>query len=402
MKTKIVLTGLWFFFVLCPVFAQVPAQLRGEAQGAADGGTRTARSEHFELVSDTDDGESLLKEMEERFAVYNRLFRFDPLQAVLPLRVRAFGNREDYGDYVFSRLGAARPGAVYLHYNQRERRELVIDRGSPGEAKNLPYQAFIQFLRAFVSNPPSWMREGFAIYFSTLGFNGEGELSYEENLSWLDTVKGMDGKVSPEALLGADSAAYSAAGPGTPGFPGLAWSLVSFFLNSGREEYFRTLTDSFLLLSDSKTAAENSEVVMKRISLWNNMEDLNRDYRAYLDSRKTFTELVAEGQRAWANGDPAAAELSFTEAINQRPGHYAPYYYMGLIAYGENNYDLAKQYYRSSIQYGADFALVSYALGINAAAAGKTPEAVYYLREAAAAAPERYGEKAESLIARLK
>jgi tetratricopeptide (TPR) repeat protein len=342
--------------------------------------------------------------MEERFAVYNRLFRFDPAQAVFPLRVRAFGNRDDYRDYVSARLGTASPGAVYLHYNQRERRELVIDRGSADEAKNLPYQAFIQFLRAFVSNPPSWMREGFAIYFSTLGFNGEGKISWEENLSWLDTVKGLDGKTPLlEAVLGADSAVYSAAaGIGSPEFSGIAWSLVSFFLNSGGEEYFRALTDSFLLLSDSKTAAENSEAVMRRISLWNNMDKLNRDYRAYLDSRKTFTELVAEGQRAWAAGDTAAAELAFTKALNQRPGHYAPYYYLGLIAYGENSYDLAEQYYRSSIQYGADFALVSYALGINAAAAGKNREAVNYLREAAAAAPDRYLEKTESLIARLK
>jgi hypothetical protein len=192
------------------------------------------------------------------------------------------------------------------------------------------------------------------------------------------------------------------AGLGSPGFSSFAWSLVSFFLNSGNEEYFRTLTDSFLVLSDSKTAAENSEAVMRRIRFWNNMDNLIRDYRSYLDSRKTFTELIAEGQRAWAAGDTVGAELFFMNALNQRPGHYAPYYYMGLLSYEESNYALAEQYYRSSIQYGADFALVSYALGVNAAAAGKTGEAVNYLRDAAAAAPDRYGEKAESLITRIR
>ncbi|MDR1318862.1 MAG: hypothetical protein LBJ90_04485 [Treponema sp.] len=399
----LILAGFWFFSVLYPVFAQLPAPDKAAGQDTA-GGAPAARSEHFELISDRDDGGLLLKEMEERFGVYNRLFRFDPAQAVFPIRVRAFGNQDDYDSYVSTRLGTTSPGAVYLHYNQRERRELVINRGSPGETKNLPYQALIQFLRAFVSSPPSWMREGFAVYFSTLGFTGEGKISYEENLSWLDTVKGMGEKApSPEAVLMADNAAYSAAaGLGSPGFSSLAWSLVSFFLNSGNEEYFRTLTDSFLLLSDSKTAEENSEAVMRRIRLWNSLDSFIRDYRFYLDSRKTFTELIAEGQKAWTAGDAASAEIFFMNALNQRPGHYAPYYYMGLLAYEENNYTLAEQYYRSSLQYGADFALVSYALGVNAAAAGKNGEAVNHLRDAAAAAPDRYREKAENLMARLR
>jgi hypothetical protein len=202
-----ILSGFWFFFVLYPVFAQLPGP--SKTTGQAPGGEGpAAKSEHFELVSDTDDGELLLKEMEERFGVYNRLFRFDPAQTVFPIRVRAFRNQNDYNGYVSTRLGTTSPGAVYLHYNQRERRELVINRGSPDEAKNLPYQAFIQFLRAFVSSPPSWMREGFAVYFSTLGFTGDGRLSYEENLSWLDTIKGIGEKApSPETVLMADNAA---------------------------------------------------------------------------------------------------------------------------------------------------------------------------------------------------
>jgi hypothetical protein len=44
---------------------------------------------------------------------------------------------------------------------------------------------------------------------------------------------------------------------------------------------------------------------------------------------------------------------------------------------------------------------VYYALGVNAASAGKTREAADYLKQAAAASPDRYQEKAESLIRRL-
>jgi tetratricopeptide (TPR) repeat protein len=265
------------------------------------------------------------------------------------------------------------------------------------EGNMVPYQAFIQFLRAFVPNPPSWMREGFAIYFSTLTVTGDGEPAYEENLSWLDTVKGLgEQALSPEAILLADERGFP------QDFQSLSWALVSFFLGSGREEYFRTMTESFLLLSNTATAAENSAALLKRISLWNPLDTFSKDFKNYLASRKTFTELIEEGQRAYAVRDPAGAEIAFFGALDQKPAHYAPYYYLGLLAYEENSYDMAEQYYLSALQYGADEALVCYALGVNAASAGKTGAAIDYLRRAAAASPERYREKSDSLIQRLR
>ncbi|MDR1420933.1 MAG: hypothetical protein LBI86_11205 [Treponema sp.] len=370
------------------VFAQVPsAPVTGEV---------TVKTAHYEVMSDMGDGERLAQEMENRFTVYSRLFRFEPARAALPLKVRAWQDRETYDNYVSARLGSSRSGAVYLHYNQSDRRELVINRGSAEEWHNLPYQTFIQYLRAFVPFPPSWIREGFAIYFSTVGFSGSGEINYEENLSWLETVKGLGGRAPGiEDILLADQR-------GIPeNFQSVSWSLVSFFLSSGREEYFRTLTDCFMVLSGEKTAAENSQAVVDRIRLWNSLENMEKDYRAYINSRRTFAELVAEGEKAYAEGDPAGAELAFVTAMNQKPSHHVPYYYLGLLSYGENSYVMAEEYYRMSLERGADRALVSYARGVNAAAAGKNREALAFLEEAASASPERYREKAESLIARI-
>jgi tetratricopeptide (TPR) repeat protein len=369
--------------------AALPAQETGRAA--------PVRSEHYAVISDGGDGAAVSREMESRFAVYNRLFRFDPAAGSLPLLVRVYRNKTSYDAYISGRLGGTRPGAVYLHYRQSDRRELVINRGSPEEGKMVPYQAFIQFLRTFVPNPPSWMREGFAIYFSTLTVTEDGEPAYEENLSWLDTVKGLGEKAfSPEAILLADQRGFP------QDFQSLSWALVSFFLGSGREEYFRTMTESFLLLSSTATAAENSETLMKRISLWNPPDTLSGDFRNYLASRKTFTELIEEGQRAYALRDPIGAELAFLGALDQKPAHYAPYYYLGLLAYEEGAVEMAEQYYLSALRYGADEALVFYALGVNAAAAGKTGDAIDYLRRAAAASPERYREKSDSLIQRLR
>jgi tetratricopeptide (TPR) repeat protein len=360
---------------------------------AADGmpADTVTRTEHFEVISDGDDAGLIAREMEERFAVYDQLIRFDPAVLSGPLRVRAFGRKEAYNAYVASKLGSEAPGAVYLHYGEAGQRELVISRG----ADALSYQSFLQFFRAFVPQPPAWMKEGLAVYFSGLVRSDEGELSLKENLDWLETVKTLANPPSPEAILLADT------GERPEPFPALAWSLVSFFLNSGKEEYTRSLTDSFMVLSADSTAAENAVAVMKRIARWNNMENLAADYRRYLESRKTLAELIAEGQRAYAGGDMAGAEAAFRAVLERKTDHYVPYYYLGLIAYNAKNYPLAEEHYFSSLGYGAENAIVFYALGLNAAAAGNNAEAADYLRQAAEIAPDRYREKAEALIARL-
>lgn len=380
----------------CMVFLIAQAVFAGtDGETPAAGEPQAAYSEHYEVISDSNDSGALALEMEERFSVYNRLFRFNPGNASLPLRVRAFQTSEAYEAYVNTRLGPVNPGAVYLHYSQGEKRELVIHRGSDAEKQALAYQSFIQFLRAFVSNPPAWIREGFAVFFSTLGFNQEGKLVYEENLAWLADVKNRRELPSAGSILMADAL-------GIPeDFQTLAWSMVSFLLNSGKRDYLRTMTDSFMLLSDEKTAEENAGAVMQRIFLWNNMEDMDADYREYLDSRKTFTELVAQGQKQYADGDKPGAVLAFRSAIDQKPDHYIPWYYLGLLAYEEGDHASAEEYYRAGMRYGADTALVQYALALNAAAAGKNSEAVELLRQAAASSPARYKTKAEALITRL-
>ena len=378
----------WGIFLLCAVFYPAFAQTLSSGD-LADGGRYQV------ICDDANDGQLVAREMEERFAVYNRLFRFDSGEAEMfaPLTVRVFADKDAYDNYVTARLGSVRAGAVYLHYNQQDRRELVIHRGN--EAGFLPYQAFIQYFRAFIANPPAWMREGFAVYFSGLGFE-DGALTYEENLSWLDTVKGIENPPSIEDILMADTNSIPA------NFPALAWSIVSFFLNSENEEYIRAMTDSFLLISDSQNAGENAEAVARRISRWIDMEKMEKDYRQYLESRKTFAWLLEEGRRAYAEADFISAELAFLAARDQKPSHHAPSYFLGLLAYNNADFAAAENYYLDSMRLGADSALVSYALGVNAARAGRKEEAADYLRRAAELSPDRYAAKAEELIQGLK
>jgi tetratricopeptide (TPR) repeat protein len=375
------------------------------------------KSEHYEIRAMDDaallDLSMLARELELRFGVYNQLFRYDPQSAPLPLKVRVFTTQPSYDAYVSERLGDTRPGAVYLHYSQADKRELCVFRGSAEETEMLPHQAFIQFFRAFVSNPPAWMREGFAVYFNTLRFDpagrapGEtmnGSLTYEENLSWLEYIKALgQNKTAPtlRSVLQADSSPQSVNQP-PDNFQAAAWALVSFFLGSGMEDYYRTITDCFLALDQNASASENTIAVMRRISLWTDFSAMERDYKAYLDSRKTFNELIEEGRKAFTAGDFPNAEMYFTAAMYQKPAHYASYYYLGLIYYEQKKYAAAEEYYKSSLSYGADPGLVSYALGINAAMDERTSEAIRWLEQAATANPSRYREKVDALLVQLR
>jgi tetratricopeptide (TPR) repeat protein len=356
----------------------------------------------YHVISDGPDASSVLRELELRFDVYNRIFGFDAAALSAPLTVRIFAAKADYDAYVQARLGNVRNGAVYLHYTQSGLRELVIHRGSPEEADALPHQAFIQYLRAFVPYPPAWIQDGFAVFFSSLRTDPGQDaalpaLEYTENLAWLDSVKNLgDAAPSLESVLragGRDLPDY---------FQPVAWSVVSFFLNSGVDIYSRTLTEIFMTLDPTASAQANTEAVMRRVTLRTDMDAFRRDYHSYLAARKSFGELIRDGQAAYTRKEASIAEPLFREAENLNPRHYAPYYYLGLLAYERKDYDDAEAYFRSALQYGADPALLNFARGLNAALAGRTAEAAGFLEAAARASPTRYRQKSDDIIRKLK
>jgi len=243
------------------------------------------------------------------------------------------------------------------------------------------------------------MREGFAIFFEPLSFDSAiDDFLFEENLSWLETVKSWgDDSPSIDRILLSDEDPVLGAERRNPA----SWALVSFILNSSNEEYRRFLYEGILLLDSSSSAVENGLVIAKRGATWIDATRASADYSEYLASRKTFTELVEAGRSAYAAKDPQTAEKAFYAAEELKPGHYAPYYYLGLLAYERKDYALAENHYKSALQNGADAALVNYALGVNAAADSRNTEARKYLEQAKKASPERYSAKADELIARL-
>lgn len=358
---------------------------------------------HYRVYSDDSvkAAQDLDEELEAYFGVFNRLLRFNPYLLPNKLRVLAFSDVTTYESYIEKKLGEKREGAVYLHYTQFADCELVVQGGNEKKDVFLSQQAFVQFLRAFIPNPPTWIQEGLTVYYSNLGYDfDKKEPTYRENLDWLATVKTWgNSEPSLESVVLADLSDK----PLRPDIMrGASWVLISFLLNTDNEDLRRTLFESFMVLSPQATAVENSRAVANRAALWTDPAELYGDLLTYVGSRKTFSELIKSGRDAYAARNTGEATAYFLSALALEPTHYGPPYYLGLLAYESQSYDLAENYYRSALQYGADEALVSYALALNAAAAGRNSEALGYLDRAEKLAPDRYKAKAKDLRSRLQ
>jgi hypothetical protein len=348
------------------------------------------RTAHYETFSD---GEAIqtTQALESFYTVFNRLFRFDIAPA---MKVRIISDTGEYNQYVITRAGSPHEGAVYLHYGEREKCELVINGANPA-VNTFPQQALIQYFRSFISQPPAWMLEGFAIYFETLQFQN-GKLSFTENLSRLPAAKSINAAASESVQAASLQRILLEGGSGSE-FQAAAWSLVSFLM-SGSDDYHRSLTESFMLLSETG-AAQNADAAYRRILHGKDIESFTRDYRRYINERKTFSELVYDGQRAYSAGDSDLATISFLGAMELQD-NYLPYYYLGLISYEAGNYSRAENYFLAAIERGGDIGACLYALGVNAAAAGNSPAALGYLQRASQVSA-RYREKSENIISRL-
>jgi len=117
----------------------------------------TVKTAHFEIAVENNAGAAadlLAKELELRFDVYNRLFRFDPETLSSPLRARVFTDQAGYDAYVSARLGATRPGAVYFHYNHADRRELVVLLRKGRRIVHTAPSGFCSVLQGFYSQSP--------------------------------------------------------------------------------------------------------------------------------------------------------------------------------------------------------------------------------------------------------
>jgi hypothetical protein len=347
--------------------------------------------------------EALGAEFESLFGLFGGIFRFDSTALQGKLKVRELKDKAGFDAYLQGAAGQTKDDFVYLHFSMPERRELVLFPREGAEASaSLVHQAFVQYLKAFVSNPPLWMRDGFAVYFESAVWDPKTRtVSLPENLAWLPTAKALLAKnafLPLGKLLGLSQDGARAELDVV--YPE-SWAFASFLVNSGDKAYNRLLWDSISCLRRDAKLEENLAAIAARASSWYVEAEAQAAFSSYLSGRKTFSDLVGEGLKSYGEKAYEAARLSFEAAARQDPSSYLPPYYLGLIAYAVSDYSLAEFDYKSALEKGCEPAVANYALGLNAYAQKKPEDAKKYLSAAKAGSPERYGQKVDELLKKI-
>ena len=382
----------------------LPASLAAQTSSFAE-----YETEHFRVLSEVGDAhaEETAEKLEALLYLFNDYFHFDLDELPVRLRARIFSDKNRYDTYLQRVIDQTREVFVYLHYTDLAKSELVgFAMDDDTFDISLKHQGFIQFLRAFVPNPPLWMREGFAVFFEEVEFNTDlGIAVYRENLAWLETLQAaVDGTSSlrPIPLDDMLEMDVSTARDRIESFYPQAWGMVSFLLNSDNRDYNRIIWDSISALDPEASLAENSEAAYDAAFAWQEERLLIEAFGSYIAERRSFRTLVQDGIDQYAGGDLGEAEESFVTALKLREDNFIPSYYMGLINYDRKNYSLSDFYYKEALAKGATEALTYYALGVNAYADNRFEDAVSYLEETIRLDPLSYEDKAGQLLERIE
>lgn len=385
--------------------AAVAAFVLASALGAQGANFVQTRSEHYTVWAETEQvrADELAKVLEGLFTLFEEDMRFDAGRLKSRLSVRVFRDKAGFDAHLTRVVGETRPDFVYLHYPTLERSELLVfEKDEPDFSASLAHQAYVQYLKAFIPNPPLWIREGFAVYYERAAWDKTaGAVVFKENTAWLETLKALQnsGKLlSIDALLNAGPERAESA---RDVFYPQSWAFVSFLLDGNESRYTRFLWDSLTLLSPGASLEDNQEAVSALFRRWHDAKAAQDDFLAWLGSRKTFAELVEEGVRLYGQKNLDESEAVFAEALSKNEGNYIPYYYLGLIAYNQNDFDMAEYYYKTALQLGCDPGTANFALGLNAYAVNRLEDAKTFLTNAKAAAPDRYAARVDEILGRI-
>ncbi|MFP4373094.1 MAG: DUF1570 domain-containing protein [Spirochaetaceae bacterium] len=375
---------------------------------AQTGGQYEAQTEHYRVVSEVgrNHAEQTADRLEATLEIFNDYFHFELDELPDRMRVRIFASKDEYDTFLRNTIDETREDFIYLHYGNLARSELVgYVREDAEYDYSLNHQAFIQYLRSFIANPPLWLREGFAVYFEEIEYDpATGQAVYRENLTWLDTLKSIldesaDADPIPvDELLRMDVAA--ARGRLDVFYP-QAWGMVSYLLHTDDRDVNRVLWDAVNALEPNASLRENVRAVEQEAVRWVEEDRLVEGFLAYLEDRRSFRGLVEDGMELYENEESEAAEEAFVKALTLRDDNHVPSYYLGLINYDRGNHSLADYYYRQARELGAEDALIYYALGVNAYAGNRFEDATAYLERTIELDSEEYAEQARELISRM-
>ncbi len=366
-------------------------------------------SEHYQVLTTTNvtGSREIARKLEAALVLFNEFLHYDLSSLKTRLRVRIFAEKEAYDAHLERLIAETRSDFVFISYNDPNRSELVgFQREKPEFDASLLHYGFIQFLSAFVPTAPLWIEEGLATYLEYSQYDPVTDnYRWQADFAWLDSLKKIlkstraeDRMSLPELLLISKKGAQERIEIFYP----TAWGLVHFLLQSPEKRYNRIFWEALDALEAQSTLQENSRRVMDRAFGWVDPTELESDFSSFILSLMTFNDLVRQGVEQYGKDQLSEALANFQRALERRSDNYIPYYYLGLLAYRQKEYETAQSYYRQAAELGIDSGLINYALGVNAFADQRYELAAKYLEKAKEMDLDAYTEKVDALMQRIQ
>jgi tetratricopeptide (TPR) repeat protein len=369
----------------------------------------TAVSEHYRVSSETSQSqaEEISRRMEACLRMYNDLFHFDLSLLPAKLNVKMMRDMASFNAYLTKVLSQTRTDFVFIAYSDPEKSELLcFPKEEKAFSSSLVHQGCIQFLKAFVANPPVWLREGAASALEAAVWDPKSSAyTPKPNYGGLEELKSIVWGESPQKLIPfSDFLMYTRelAQAHADVFYPQAWGLVHFLLNSPERAYNRMLWDAISSIDPKAALEENSQRARSRAVAWVSEGKLRQDFESFILAVRTAGELLRDGVDSYGRGDFPKAEEALTRSLELEPESGPAWYYLGLVAYSKKDYAKAEDLYMKAFQLGTNAALINYAIGVNAFAAGKADTAAKYLKMARDADTTAYGDKVDALLKRIE
>ncbi len=366
-------------------------------------------SDHYSVRShfSAKHAEQTAARLEAYLDLFNDYFHFDLEELDYKFSVQVFDTQEKCDQYLIRLIKETRGEFVYLHYSDISRSKLVGTQESEDEYDpSFTHQAFVQFLRAYIQNPPLWLREGFAVYFEEVGYSEKfGAVINKENVAWLETLKDiLFGQQSDQAFPANEVLAINieSAKDNINVFYPEAWGIINYLLNTENRIHNRILWDSISSMDPDADLVSNSAAVYTSAFQWVNQNELQNSFVEYFRKKKTYKEFIEDAIATYEAGELDASERIFLVAINRQDTSYIPYYYLGLINYDRGNFTLAELNYNKALEKGSTLALTYYALGVNAFADNRFDEATEFLKTTIHLDPRNYAQKVIQILDRME
>jgi hypothetical protein len=365
-----------------------------------------ANSNHYRIFFEGSDADAqnFAVKMESCLELYNSVLHFDLAKLSVKLKVRMFADKSGFDTYLKSVIKDTRDDFVYIHYSDLGKCELVgFQKTVEADFYTaLVHQGAVQFLKAYVANPPLWLQEGLAAYFEQAAFDAaKNKFQMPKDLVWLTTLKKMAKAEGDQQLIGFDSFLTldrTQAQAQLGAFYPQSWGLIYYMLNGQDSNVNRLLWDSIAALDPALNLADNSTRVRDKAFGWYGIAKMEADFKAYYAGLKTLSDLVAEGVTYYTNNDLDKSRDSFIAARNRSADNYIPYYYLGLISYNKKDYANAETQYLKAMDLKAPEALINFAIGVNAYADNNYEKAATFLKNAKTQDAEKYGAKVDAIL----